>query len=264
MDKLFVASAMRERHRMGFAIVTSTDPCLPVPMHVAAASSQDVYSRALRDRGRHGELQVEREGGGLHPTSLRWWLRMPGAPDPVDFPAMAEINAGPILDIGCATGRHVEALEKSWLSVEGIDSNEEAVRLARHHGCTVQQADFWSFAAAARYRWLIALGNNLGIAGRLAALPAFLERAAAMLMPGGEMLVSSVDWRDGPADAGTAGYPGEMRVRHHYAGRTGAWFDWLYVDPDTLAAHAAASGLGFRVVLRAQEVYVAVLRRGGG
>ncbi len=225
-------------------------------------AAHDVYAQALDDGGARGTLMVERAGGGHHPTSLRWWLRAPDAEPPVDFDAIAEIQAGPVLDIGCATGRHIEALEKAGLSVEGIDSNATAVALARQHGCTVQQADFWRFEARQRYRWLLALGNNLGIAGRLSVLPAFLRRAADMLMPGGAMLVSSVDWRHSGFAASGSNYPGEIRLRHHYAGQVGGWFDWLYISPDTLATQAAAQGLGFTEISRSGDVYVAVLTRG--
>ena len=217
----------------------------------------DVYAEALADQGVSGELQVERAGGGLHATSLRWWLRQAGQRDPVDFALLDLVNAGPVLDIGCATGRHIERLGKAGVAAEGIDLNPPAIALGRLYGCTVQQADFWTFHSPHRYRWLLALGNNIGIAGKLADLPKFLDRLAALLLPGGEVLLSSVD--PGPPTASNR-YPGEMRLRHHYAGRRGDWFDWLYVSPDALATYARDAGFTCRVVHRFGEVYVAVLK----
>jgi hypothetical protein len=76
------------------------------------------------------------------------------------------------------------------------------------------------------------------------------------------VLLSSVDWRHAAFAPSSDGYPGEMRLRHHYAGRTGAWFDWLYVAPETLSVHARAAGFACRVVHRFGEVYVAVLTLG--
>ena len=220
----------------------------------------DPFAAALLDQGAGGELLVERAGGGLFPTSLPWWLRQPGHCEPVDFMALDLVGAGPVLDIGCATGRHIEALGAAGVAAEGIDVNPVAVALARRHGCAVQCADFWAFRPARRYRWLLALGNNLGIAGRLANLPRFLHGLAALLAPGGAVLLSSVDWRHPEARAAHCGRPGELRLRLHYAGRCGAWFDWLYVTPDALEAHARAAGFSCSIVDRFGEVYVAVLR----
>ncbi len=162
----------------------------------------DVFAEALTDQGVNGELLVERAGGGLHTTSLRWWLRQTGQRDPVDFGSLGLVTGGPVLDIGCATGRHLEALGSAGVAAEGIDFNPAAIALGRLYGCSVQQADFWTFRAPQRYRWLIALGNNPGIAGRLAEFRKFLDRLAALLSPGGEVLLSSVDWRHfGASDA---------------------------------------------------------------
>jgi SAM-dependent methyltransferase len=211
----------------------------------------DPLAAALTDGGSSGEMLVERRGGGLHATSLRWWLRQAGEPAPVDFDTLELITQGPVLDIGCATGRHLEALGDAGLEAEGIDINPAPVAQARRHGCVAHCADFWTFRPARRYRWLVALGNNLGIAGRLADLPQFLRRLAELLVPGGQVLLSSVD---------APGF-GEMRLRLHYADRRGPWFDWLYVSPDTLAAHAREAGFTYRLVRRFDEVYVAVLTR---
>jgi SAM-dependent methyltransferase len=216
----------------------------------------DVFAEALTDQGVNGELLVERAGGGLHTTSLRWWLRQAGQRDPVDFASLGLVTAGPVLDIGCATGRHLERLGRAGVPAEGIDLNPATIALGRLYGCTVQQANFWQFRAPHRYRWVLALGNNVGIAGRLSNFPKFLDRLAALLSPGGEVLLSSVD--PGPPTASNR-CPGEMRLRHHYAGRCGPWFDWLYVSPDTLATYAHDAGFTCRVVHRYGEVYVAVL-----
>ena len=234
-------------------------PFDPVP----DAIGNDVFGVALLDSGARGDLLVEREGDSLYPTSLRWWLRQDGASDPVDFPAISMVGCGPVLDIGCATGRHIEALGRAGLQAEGIDINPAAVTLARRHGCTVEHADFWSFQTAQRYRWLLAVGNNPGIAGRLAGLPALLRGFAGLLVPGGQVLLSSIDCGHPRVAAATRGYPGEMRLRHHYGGHQGPWFDWLYVTPETLATQARAAGFTCGIAQRIEEVYVAVLSLDG-
>jgi cyclopropane fatty-acyl-phospholipid synthase-like methyltransferase len=162
-----------------------------------------------------------------------------------------------VLDIGCATGRHIEAIQRSGVAAEGIEINGAAVALARAHGCHVHHADYWTFEAPHRYRWVIALGNNLGIAEQFADLPRFLDRLANLLVSGGQVLLSSVDCRHLSSASGRN--HGELRLRHHYDGHCGDWFQWLYVTPEVLALFARLSGFTCRIVHRFGEVYVAVL-----
>ena len=228
--------------------------------------TENLFGAALREAASAGDLVVERRGGGVHPTSLHWWLRADGADNPVDFASIAEIAGGPVLDVGCATGRHVEALAGRGIAADGIDINPVAVAVARENGCDTEgrdvlQADFWRFMPERRYRWLLALGNNLGIAGRLAGLPLLLQRFAALLVPGGQVLASSVDWNHPAVIPAGHGYPGEIQMRHRYGGRVGPWFDWLYVAPETLRLHADRAGFHCRIVERHAEVYVVVLTR---
>jgi SAM-dependent methyltransferase len=241
-------------------MIGDTHPALlsrRIPCAAPVIRAPDLFTAALMDRGGSGDLMVERAGGGLHPTSLRWWLREPAASDPIDFAALDLVRSGPVLDIGCATGRHVEALRRSGVAADGIDINPAAIDLAREHGCHVQHADYWTFDAPHRYQWLIALGNNLGIAERFSDLPAFLDRLSDLLVIGGQVLLSSVDCRHPSAAAITSS--GELRLRHHYGGQCGEWFQWLYATPEALAIFARLSGFTCRVVHQFAEVYVAVL-----
>ena len=223
----------------------------------------DLFTEALLERGTAGPLQVEREGAGLHPTSLSWWLKQPSGKEPADFGALSIVQDGPVLDVGCATGRHIEWLTSAGLQAEGIDVNSHAVELAKLSGARVTCADVWQFMPSRRYRWVLALGNNIGIAGRLANLPLLLGHLAGFLLPGGRILLSSVvpDDRDTASSSCFPAYSGEMRLRHHYAGRVGDWFEWLYVDPSVLAAHAQLVGLQTRVVEWIGPAYLAVLTR---
>ncbi|UQI46149.1 class I SAM-dependent methyltransferase [Streptomyces sp. HU2014] len=199
---------------------------------------------------------------------MRWWLREPGAVAPADLRALDVIEEGPVLDIGCSTGRHLERLMARGIDAEGIDLLEAAVEQAVRHGCRVRLADLWTFHPSRAYRHLLLMGNNIGLAGRLSRLPALLDRLAGLLAPGGSVLVSGKDQRGGPdlpgrADwtaSGERPYPGDRRIRHLYAGQTGPWFPWLDVDPDTLAARAADRGFETHVEADADGRFLATLR----
>ncbi|WP_344090822.1 class I SAM-dependent methyltransferase [Streptomyces stramineus] len=227
---------------------------------------QPLDGQALRERGARGELLVEREGRPAEPTGLRWWLREPRASAPADLRALDLIMEGPVLDIGCSTGRHLEHLMARGIDAEGIDLLEPAVEQAVLHGCRVHLADLWTFRPSRAYRHLLLMGNNLGIAGRLARLPALLDRLAGLLAPGGSVLVSGKDQR-APGPAGAADwsasegrpYPGDRRIRHLYAGQVGPWFPWLDLDPDTLAARAEEGGFEARIEAGANGLFLATL-----
>lgn len=227
-----------------------------------AEAPQPLDGQALRERGARGELLVEREGRPPEPTSLRWWLREPGAAAPADLRALDLIEEGPVLDIGCSTGRHLEHLMARGIDAEGIDLLEPAVELAVLHGCRVRCADLWTFRPTRAYRHLLLMGNNIGLAGRLSRLPALLDRLAGLLAPGGSVLVSGKDRpAPGPADQRTSGeYPGDLRIRHLYAGQAGPWFRWLDLDSGTLAARAADHGFETRVEPCADGRFLATLR----
>ena len=81
---------------------------------------------------------------GFIPTSLLWWLREACQPNPVDFASIELVREGPVLDVGCATGRHIEALTATGIEAVGIDINPEAVRLAHLNHCLVTHDDIWS------------------------------------------------------------------------------------------------------------------------
>ncbi|MFE0044831.1 class I SAM-dependent methyltransferase [Streptomyces albireticuli] len=227
-----------------------------------SGAGQPLDGQALRERGARGELLVEREGRLPEPTSLRWWLREPGATAPADLRALDVIEEGPVLDIGCSTGRHLEHLMARGIDAEGIDLLEAAVEQAVLHGCRVRLADLWTFRPTRAYRHLLLMGNNIGLAGRLALLPALLDRLAGLLAPGGSVLMSGRDGRS--LDDWTAGgdrpYPGDRRIRHLYAGQAGPWFPWLDLDPDTLAARAADRGFETHLEAGADGRFLATLR----
>lgn len=238
-----------------------------------AASDQALYAQALADGGARGELLIERHGLDREPTSLRWWLRDPDAGPPHDVRALDLVTSGPVLDIGCATGRHLELLAGRGVEAEGIDILAAATELARRHGCRARVADIWTFRPGRQYRHLLLLGHNIGIPGRLARLVPFLRRLGELLRSDGTVILSGRDWRADsritatPTASGTgpgSGYPGDTRLRHHYGSATGPWFDWLDVDPDTLAAQAARAGFCVRFARHGTGRYLAELAKVAG
>jgi len=238
-------------------------------MAVTQLAPEDVMGAALRQRGRL-PLEVERSDGHFSRCDLGWWLRDPAAESPRDTEALEWVRQGPVLDVGCATGRHVEALRARDIDTIGIDTCTAAVQLAIAAGQPCRVDDAWRVPAGVGYATVIALGGNLGIAGTMHQLQRFLAVLSAAVRPGGFMVVSSIDWRVSAsqhaafleAQRRVGRYPGEVRLRLRCADVASNWFDWLWVDRDTLRSAAADVGLLIRDELVWRHHYAACLQKG--
>lgn len=196
-------------------------------------------------------LLLERTDGHISTTDLRWWLGLEESHPPVDFPALDWVTPGLALDIGCSTGRHLTHLGEHGVDAHGIDICAPAVELARAANTSAEVADVYAYTPSQPMDTVIALGGGLGIAGTRAKAPEFLDLLASWLAPGGSIIASSVDWTATAdqhqrwIDAANADdrHPGDVRVRLRYRDIVGNWFDWTWLEPDTLEQSAHACGL---------------------
>ncbi len=238
-------------------------------MTVTQLAPEDVMGIALRQRGRL-PLEVDRSDGHRSRSDLRWWLRDPAAEPPRDTGALEWVRHGPVLDVGCATGRHVEVLRARGIDTVGLDMCPAAVALAVAAGQPCRVGDAWRVPAGAGYAAVIALGGNLGIAGTVRQLRGFLAVLSAAVLPGGLLVVSSIDWRFSAsqhqalldAQRRVGRYPGDVWLRLRCADVASTWFDWLWVDRDTLWSAAAEVGLFIEDVLVWRHHYAACLKKG--
>ncbi|MFF1733717.1 class I SAM-dependent methyltransferase [Streptomyces sp. NPDC058247] len=233
--------------------------------------SPDIFGDALAHPGT-GPLLVERSDGHTSTTDLGWWLHQYEARHPGDLAALDWAGPGTAEDIGCCTGRHLKHLATRGISAHGIDTCEAAVTRAREAGNSADVADAHTYTPPQPVDTVIALGGGPGIAGTLKAVPAFLGRLTSWLAPGGQLIVSSVDWtatadhdahRAWVEKATSNGrYPGDIRLRLRHGEQTGDWFDWVWLDPDTLETTAGQAGLRVAEVRRFGPAwYAATLRR---
>jgi hypothetical protein len=101
------------------------------------------------------------------------------------------------------------------------------------------------------------LGHGIGMVQTVDGLRGFLARAAALLAPGGQLLLDSLDVRvtNDPAHLAyqaanrVAGhYPGEIRMQFEFCGRIGPPCGWLQIDADTLNVESASVGWRCEVI----------------
>jgi SAM-dependent methyltransferase len=159
---------------------------------------------------------------------------------------------GRILDVGAGAGVHALELIDRGFAVKTIDTSEGAVNFMQQNGIDATQINFFNYLGE-KFDTILLLMNGIGIAGTLANLENTLHHAAELLNAGGKILCDSSDIRylyeeeDGSlwVDLNTE-YYGNFRFQMKYQQHQSEWFDWLYVDFDSL--FRAAANLGLKAV----------------
>lgn len=115
----------------------------------------------------------------------------PGLADLPFYTAWARDAAGPVLELGCGTGRLLWALRKTGLPVEGLDASPEMLEACRAEGkrqsleAALHQGDWRSFDLGKRFAGIALPFNGLQHLHSAEDLDAFFERLRAHLLPGG-------------------------------------------------------------------------------
>lgn len=141
--------------------------------------------------------------------------------------SLLDLAIGPVLDVGCGPGRHVESLRRRGTEAMGIDTSPSAVALARRRGADVLQCSiFETLPGASRWRSALLLDGSIGIGGDPEAL---LKRVGEVMADRARLLVET-------------GHPNEpsetLDVCIETATKRSPWFRWSlvsHVDMDRLA-----------------------------
>ena len=159
---------------------------------------------------------------------------------------------GKILDVGAGAGTHANYLQNMGKDVTAIDISEGAVAFMQTQGLKSKKVDFFDLKDE-KFDTILMLMNGIGIAGTLSNLEKTLEHAKSLLNPGGKILCDSSDIKylyedeDGSLWVNlNKEYYGNFRFQMKYKKETGPWFDWLYVDFDSL--FTAAKNVGLKAV----------------
>ena len=159
---------------------------------------------------------------------------------------------GKILDVGAGAGTHANYLQNMGKDVTAIDISEGAVAFMQTQGLKSKKVDFFDLKDE-KFDTILMLMNGIGIAGTLSNLGKTLEHAKSLLNPGGKILCDSSDIKylyedeDGSLWVNlNQEYYGNFRFQMKYKKETGPWFDWLYVDFDSL--FNAAKNVGLKAV----------------
>ncbi|MBP2832207.1 class I SAM-dependent methyltransferase [Aquimarina sp. U1-2] len=161
-----------------------------------------------------------------------------------------ELCRGEILDIGCGAGSHSMYLQnKRNLNVTAIDISGGAIEICKKRG--IQRAhvkDVYQLTDK-KFDTLLLLMNGSGIIGKLANIDHFFIHLKTLLKPKGQILLDSSDisYLFTDEDGGfwvdiTTAYYGEIKYRLRYKEQKSNWFDWLFIDFNTLQNAANTHG----------------------
>ena len=206
----------------------------------ALATPLALYEGGLAAR----RLALLRRDGSRASLPVTRWLGDLGAFDR----AALRRAAGPVLDIGCGPGRHLNALGHAGVEALGIDISTRAVRTARRNGGrAVVASAFDDVPGAGGYASALLLDGNIGIGGDPVAL---LARMSELLACGGQVLAE-------------VGRPGSgtrcEQVRLELDGRRSRWFAWARVDTDGIGVAAQHAGLVVAELSEREGRWLAVL-----
>ena len=157
---------------------------------------------------------------------------------------------GKVLDVGCGAGSHGLYLQKEKkLEVTAIDISEGAIEICKKRGLENAYVQDVFKHNSGIYDTILFLMNGSGIIGTLNHIDRFFNHIKTLLAPRGQILMDSSDIsylfqeEDGSfwIDA-SAGYYGEMQYKLKYKEQESEWFDWLYIDYNTLQNAANANG----------------------
>lgn len=207
----------------------------------------DPYGSALKDfseEKNEGALQLHNSYGEVEEMPLWYFFRNHEEMPELEKMALT-ICEGRILDVGAGTGCHAICLQQMGYKVSAIDTSEAAVEIMiASHIKDARSVDYFKLDDSEQYDTILCLMNGVGFVGKLKRFKDFLIQADKLLKPGGQIILDSSDvaylYSDDKKPSGH--YYGEVRFQYEYKGERGKWFDWVYIDPDTLDAIAFEAG----------------------
>lgn len=170
-----------------------------------------------------------------------------------------EFCKGKILDVGAAAGCHSKYLLEKNFDTHAIDTSKGSFEHLQDLNISVKNTAFLNLKSIT-FDTILLLMNGIGIAGRLDKLDVFLNHCNLLLNKEGIVICDSTDinylYEDNEGGRWTdlnSSYYGEMEFQMEYKSNKGEWFDWLYIDFETLKKHAEKAGFKIEKVFESEN-----------
>ena len=180
-----------------------------------------------------------------------------------------ELAKGKVLEVGAGAGVHAKEMISRGLDVFAIDISENAVQYLKSQNIPSKTINYLKFEGD-KFDTISLLMNGIGIAGKLSNLKKFLNHSKELLNKNGKILCDSSDIKylyedeDGSMWVNlNTEYYGDFRYQMSYKDQKSEWFEWLYVDFDTLKQQALESGFSTRLIHEDDNQYLAELTLNG-
>ncbi|MBK8806200.1 MAG: methyltransferase domain-containing protein [Bacteroidales bacterium] len=175
---------------------------------------------------------------------------------------------GKILDVGAGAGCHSLFLQKKGMDITALEISKLAVNTMKEMKITqIIEQNFYELENI-RFDTLLFLMNGSGIIETIDNISSFFKHARTILNDDGQIIMDSSDLKylyeneDGSFDINIADkYYGEIRFAMTYKSVKGRWFDWLYIDFDTLQFYAHENNFTCELAKKGDYYdYLAVLK----
>lgn len=155
-----------------------------------------------------------------------------------------DLCKGKILDIGAGAGSHTLILQNKNFCVTALEISPAACKVMKKRGLKkVVCEDVFKFNNE-KFDTLLLLMNGIGLCGDLEGFRKFLRKAETLLNENGILIfdTSDIDYMYEDDELPTDQYYGEVTCRYEYQKETTDWFNWLYLDQQTLEKLASEEG----------------------
>jgi len=227
---------------------------------------KDIHGKAIVDyyQGKsQSPLLLHTSYGSVEEMPVEVFFREEEDLSVLDLLALLECS-GKVLDLGAGAGVHSLILASRGFDVTALENSPGCVEVMKQSGVPkVIGEDYRQHRG--KYDTLLVLMNGLGLAGKLAGVKPFLMQCMSLLKEGGQILIDSSDisYLYELSIPKPEGYYGEIRYQYEYKGQKSDWFDWVYVDQQTLTEIGKEMGLEVEVLHTDEnDQYLARIVRG--
>lgn len=233
----------------------------------------DVFGMIMHDasEGQMAEHKIERDDGFVTDSQGRQYAA------PIEEWQESErlaipLAKSPVLDIGCGAGRVGQYLIAKGLDWVGVDVSSGAIDACKRRGLdSVHLMSAEEIRLRRRdFRTVILFGNNFGIVGAKEKVVGMLKQLYKITTPDAIVLAGSRDPKATDEEAHLRYHRwnqsrdrpiGLVRLRIHYRGLTGQWFELLLSSPEEMSEVAEHGGWHLTETFGERKYYVGLLEK---